>query len=142
MKITIVAVGKLKEKLYKERVDEYLKWIKKDTSIELILIKDNTQEKINNKILSYIKPHHCVICMSEEGEEFSSIQLSKYINKINQNLIFLIGGPGGHSNLIKKESTKTLSLSKLTFPHEMSLLILTEQIYRSFSIINKRKYHR
>ena len=142
MKITIVAVGKLKEKLYKERIDEYLKWINKDTSIELILIKNSTPKKIKNKLLSYIKPHHCVICLSEEGEEFSSVQLSKFINKINQNLIFLIGGPGGHSSLIKRESTKTLSLSKLTFPHEMSLLILTEQIYRSFSIMNKRKYHR
>ena len=142
MKITIIAVGKLKEKLYEKRINEYLKWINKNTTIELILIKDNTQKKINNKLLSYIKPHHYVICMSEEGEEFSSIQLSKFINKINQNLIFLIGGPGGHSSLIKRESTKTLSLSKLTFPHEMSLLILTEQIYRSFSIMNKRKYHR
>ena len=109
MKITIIAVGKLKEKLYKERVNEYLKWINKNTTIELILIKDDTQEKVNNKLLSYIKPHHYVICMSEEGEEFSSLQLSRFINKINQNLIFLIGGPGGHSSLIKKESTKTLS---------------------------------
>tara|TARA_B100000902_G_C27184402_1_gene850567 strand:- start:632 stop:1060 length:429 start_codon:yes stop_codon:yes gene_type:complete len=142
MKITIIAVGKLKEKLYRERVDEYLKWINKDTSIELILIKNSTQKKIKNKLLSYIKPHHYVICLSEEGEEFSSIQLSNFINKINQNLIFLIGGPAGHSSLIKKESTKTLSLSKLTFPHEMSLLILTEQIYRAFSIMNKRQYHR
>ena len=142
MKITIIAVGKLKEKLYKERIIEYLKWINKDASIELIFIKDDTNDKINKKLLSHIKKHQHIICMSEEGDEFSSLQFSKFIIKTNQNFLFLIGGPNGHQKIIKQKATTILSLSKMTFPHEMSLLILVEQIYRALSIIKGRNYHR
>lgn len=142
MKITVIAVGKLKEKLYKERIIEYLKWINKDVSIELIFIKDDTNDKINKKLLSHIEKHQHIICMSEEGNEFSSLQFSKFIIKTKQNFLFLIGGPNGHQKIIKQKATTILSLSKMTFPHEMSLLILVEQIYRALSIIKGRKYHR
>ena len=83
-----------------------------------------------------------IICLSEEGKEFSSTQFSKYIFDETKNIIFLIGGPNGHTNSTKSKANQIISLSKMTFPHEMALLILTEQIYRAISIKKGSKYHR
>ena len=142
MRIKLLVIGKLKEKTYRDRINEYIKWINKDIPIELIFFKDNTEDKISKKLSSHITHQDHVICISEEGEKQSSIEFSEFIFDITRNLIFIVGGPDGHPKDIKEKANQILSLSKMTFPHEMALLILTEQIYRAISIKKGSKYHR
>jgi len=142
MRIKLLVIGKLKEKTYRDRINEYIKWINKDIPIELIFFKDNTEDKISKKLSSHITHQDHVICISEEGEKQSSIGFSEFIFDITRNLIFIVGGPDGHPKDIKEKANQILSLSKMTFPHEMALLILTEQIYRAISIKKGSKYHR
>ena len=142
MRIKILVVGKVKERAYNERINEFIKWINRDIPIELIFFKDNNHTRLVKKIESYLKNKDYIICLSEEGGEKSSTQFSKYIFNKTQDLIFLIGGPDGHTKGIKEKADKTISLSKMTFPHEMALLILTEQIYRAIAIKKGSKYHR
>lgn len=142
MRIKILVIGKVKEKAYNERINEFIKWINRDIPIELIFFKDNNHAKLEKKIESHLKNKDHIICLSEEGEKQSSIQFSKYIFNKTKDLIFLIGGPDGHSKVIKEKAYQTISLSKMTFPHEMALLILMEQIYRAIAIKKGSKYHR
>ena len=141
MKIKIVIIGKLKEKIYQRRVQKYLKWISKDVKIEIVYIKDS-----NNKILTKLdklkKNYFFSICLSENGIQMSSNTFSKFIFNNKEKLSFIIGGPDGHSSEILKEADYILSLSKMTMPHEMATLFFTEQIYRALSIKKGSKYHR
>ena len=140
MKIKILAVGKLKEKAYQNRIVEYVKWINKDVPVELIFLKDN--DKVNKKLLAHINPKDHTICLSEEGETKSSKEFSNLLFNKTLNHTFIIGGPDGLSKHIKEKTNQIFSLSKLTFPHEMALLILAEQLYRAVSIEKGRNYHR
>ncbi len=142
MRIKILVVGKVKEKAYNERINEFIKWINRDIPIELIFYKDNNHIRLEKKIESHLRNKDYIICLSEEGKKQSSTQFSKYIFNKTNDLIFLIGGPDGHAKGIKKKASQTISLSKMTFPHEMALLILTEQIYRAIAIKKGSKYHR
>ncbi|MDP6169049.1 MAG: 23S rRNA (pseudouridine(1915)-N(3))-methyltransferase RlmH [Candidatus Marinimicrobia bacterium] len=142
MKIKLLVIGKLKEKAYRDRINEYIKWINKDIPIELIFLKDSTENKISKKLRSHITHQDHVICVSEEGGKQSSIGFSEFIFDITRNLIFIVGGADGHPKDIKEKANQILSLSKMTFPHEMALLILTEQIYRAITIKKGSKYHR
>ena len=140
MKIKVLAVGKLKEKAYQNRIDEYVKWINRDISVELIFLKDN--DKVNKKLLAHINPKDHTICLSEEGEKMSSKEFSKLLFNKALDHTFIIGGPDGLPRYIKEKTDQILSLSELTFPHEMALLILAEQLYRAVSIEKGRNYHR
>ena len=140
MKIKILAVGKLKEKTYRNRIGEYVKWINRDIPVELIFLKDN--DKVNKKLLAHINPKDHTICLSVEGEKRSSKEFSKLLfNKALDNT-FIIGGPNCLPKYIKEKANQIFSLSELTFPHEMALLILAEQLYRAVSIKKGRNYHR
>ena len=140
MKIKILAVGKLKEKAYQNRIDEYVKWINRDIPVELIFLKDN--DKINRKLFAHINSENHTICLSEEGEKISSKEFSKLLfNKVLDHT-FIIGGPDGLPRYIKERANQIFSLSELTFPHEMALLILAEQLYRAVSIKKGTSYHR
>ena len=140
MKIKILAVGKLKEKAYQNRIGEYVKWINRDIPVELIFLKDNN--KINKKLLAHINSEDHTICLSEEGEKRSSKEFSKLLFNIDLDHTFIIGGPDGLPKHIKEKANQIFSLSGLTFPHEMALLILAEQLYRAVSIEKGRNYHR
>ena len=140
MKIKILAVGKLKEKAYQNRIGEYVKWINRDIPVELIFLKDN--DKVNKKLLAHINSKDHTICLSEEGEKRSSKEFSKLLFNKALDHTFIIGGPDGLSSYIKEKANQIFSLSKLTFPHEMALLILVEQLYRAVSIEKRRNYHR
>ena len=140
MKIKILAVGKLKEKAYQKRIGEYVKWINRDISVELIFLKDNN--KVNKKLLAHINSKDHTMCLSEEGEKRSSKEFSKLLFNKALNYTFIIGGPDGLPRYIKEKANQIFSLSELTFPHEMALLILTEQLYRAVSIEKGRNYHR
>ena len=140
MKVKILAVGKLKEKTYQNRIGEYVKWINRDIPVELIFLKDN--DKINKKLLAHINSEYHTICLSEEGEKISSKEFSKLLFNKALDHTFIIGGPDGLTKYIKKKANQIISLSELTFPHEMALLILAEQLYRAVSIEKGRNYHR
>ena len=142
MTIKIVTVGRVKEKSYLKRILEYIKWINNDVRIELIIIKDNTEKVINAKLNRYFNSKNYKVCVTEEGKQFSSKMFSEFIFKKAQNIIFFIGGPDGHSPIIRQKSHQLFSLSKMTLPHEMALMVLTEQLFRAVEIKKGSKYHR
>jgi len=142
MRIKILAIGKVKEKAYHKRIIEFVKWINRDVSIELVFFKDNNHSRLEKKVESHLKNRDHIMCLTEEGRELSSIQFSEYLFNKTNDIVILIGGPNGHMNSIKEKAAQIISLSKMTFPHEMALLILTEQIYRAISIKKGNKYHR
>ena len=149
--IKIITVGKIKEKYYTDAVNEYLKRLSKYTKIDLIEVKDEDYDVSKtlltekNNILKYVDDKDYVITLEIEGEELDSVSLSKKLNDIqlnNSNITFIIGGSFGLSDNIKKISNYKLSFSKMTFPHQLFRVILLEQIYRSFKIINNEEYHK
>tara|TARA_B100000073_G_C23691265_1_gene556560 strand:+ start:327 stop:755 length:429 start_codon:yes stop_codon:yes gene_type:complete len=142
MKIKIVSIGKVKEKLYRKRIEEYIKWISKYSKIDIIELKDSNSERLDKNLYKYLESDYYTICVSEKGEQKTSEQFSKFLYKQNNRLIFFIGGPNGHPEFVQNLSNKVLSFSKMTLIHEMSLLILCEQIFRGITIKEGRKYHK
>ena len=150
--IKIITVGNIKEKYLKDAIDEYLKRLKKFTSIEIIELKDEglveEQKAIQlegEKILKNISPKDYLITLEIEGKAYSSEEFAEKINQIqieNSNIVFIIGGSYGLSNEIKQMSKFHLSFSKMTFPHQLFRVLLLEQIYRSFKIMNNESYHK
>lgn len=150
--IKIICVGKLKEKYLKEAEEEYLKRLKKYTNIELIELQDAAiddekiaLEKEKEQILKYIKPKEYLITLEIEGKELSSTELAEKIDKTfitNSDITFIIGGSYGIHPNIKELSNFKLSFSKMTFPHQLFRILLLEQIFRSYKILNNEKYHK
>lgn len=148
--ITIIAVGKVKEKYIKDGINDYIKRLSKYTKIELIEVDDSPVDSKSLKIesdniLKRINTKSYIITLEIEGEQLNSIELSNIINKNidkHTNITFIIGGSNGLDDSIKQLSNYKLSFSKLTFPHQLFRLILLEQIYRSFKILNNESYHK
>ena len=150
--IKIITVGQLKEKYLKEAVEEYKKRISKYTNIEIIELKDEglVEEKKaieleGEKINKYIDNKDYIITLEIEGKQMTSVEFSEKLERIqieNSNIVFIIGGSYGLSNTIKDRSNLKLSFSKMTFPHQLFRVILLEQIYRSYKIMNNEKYHK
>ena len=142
MKIKILTIGKVREKIYQNRIQEYIKWISKYSKIEIINLKDTYNKNLKKNLLNYLNSDSFTVCLSEEGEQITSKQFSKFIYEQNKEVIFIIGSSNGYPDYVKKLSNKVLSLSKMTFLHEMSLLILSEQIFRAIAIKHGKKYHK
>lgn len=150
--ITLICVGQIKEKFFREAVDEYKKRISKYTKFEIVEIddyksgnKDICLLKEKELILKYLNDKSYIITLEIEGKELTSIELSKKISDtlmINSNIIFIIGGSYGLHNDIKKKSNFKLSFSKMTFPHQLFRIIFIEQLYRAFKILNNESYHK
>lgn len=149
--IKIIVVGKLKEKYFIDAQNEYLKRLNKYTNIKLIEVNDEnydikkTLSKEKDNIIKYIDNKDYIVSLDIDGEELSSVQLSNKINNMminNSNITFIIGGSYGLDNYIKNISNYRLSFSKLTFPHQLFRIMLLEQIYRSFKILNNETYHK
>lgn len=143
--IKIICVGKLKEKYLSDGVNDYLKRISKYHKINIIELNDSNINDEGNEILKYINNKDYVVCLDILGDNMSSVELAQKIEKtfINYPVIaFVIGGSNGIRNDIKERSNYRLSFSKLTFPHGMFRMILLEQIYRSFKILNNESYHK
>ncbi len=144
--IKIICVGKIKEKFFKEAIDEYLKRLSKYTKIDILEVDDsNVLEKEATLINKHINDKDYVITLEIEGNELTSLELANKIDNIllnNSNITFIIGGSLGLDESIKKRSNYKLSFSKLTFPHQLFRIILLEQIYRSFRILNNESYHK
>ena len=147
--IKIICVGKIKEKFYKEAVNEYKKRLSKYIKLEIIETPDynydleKTKIEEGKNILSRISDKDFVVTLEINGNMKSSLELSNFIDKnISNNLTFIIGGSFGLSEDVLKRSNYSLSFSYLTFPHQLFRIILLEQIYRSFKIINNESYHK
>ena len=150
--IKILCVGKIKEKFFKEAINEYLKRINKYSKIEIIEVedidlnnKDLNLEKEKNNLLKYVNDKDYIVTLEIEGKQMDSKEFSETIDKtlINYpNITFIIGGSYGIHNDIKNKSSLKLSFSKMTFPHQLFRIILLEQIYRGFKIIKNESYHK
>ena len=150
--IKIICVGSIKEKYFKEAIEEYSKRLSKYTKLEIIEVKDYSINEIDKcikleeeEILNKINPKDYVITLEIEGNELNSIDLSNKIDnilQINPNITFIIGGSYGLSDIIKQQANYKLSFSKMTFPHQLFRVILLEQLYRSYKILNNETYHK
>ena len=136
----IIAIGKIKKFWIQEGIDMYLKRL---PGLEVIEIKDNTQIKEENTIKEIIKKNETLVTLNENGQSFTSKQLAtKLLNSHNQNIIFVIGGATGLPPSLNNYASWQLSLSPLTFPHEIARLLLIEQLYRAKNITECGPYHK
>lgn len=160
MKIKIVAVGKIKENFFVLAINEYIKRLKAYCELEVVEVNDEPitkdsnasldakiKEKEGEKILSRIKENEYVILLDFlNSKEYDSISFSKHIDEMmtrgNSNLTFVIGGSLGLGENIRKRGNERLLLSKMTFTHQMTRIILLEQIYRAFKILHNETYHK
>lgn len=159
MKISVIAVGKIKEKYLKDAVTEYSKRLSRYCKLEIIEAADEKtpdhasenmelliKEKEAERMEKYLKEGAYVIALAIEGKQLDSVELSQKIDSLGtsgtSHIIFVIGGSLGLAERILKRADYKLSFSKMTFPHQLMRVILSEQIYRSYRIINHEPYHK
>ncbi len=147
--IKIICVGKIKERFFKEATNEYLKRLSKYTKIEIIELPDynydvnKTLLEEGKNILSKIREKDFVVALDINGDTLDSLSFAKSIKDLlSLNVVFVIGGSYGLANEVKKRANYALSFSKMTFPHQLFRVILLEQLYRAFKIINNEAYHK
>lgn len=155
MKITLLALGKTEEKYLRDGIEKYLKRLKHYIRFEIIeipelkntrnLSEDQQKGKEAELIKKYLSNGDHVVLLDEKGEELSSSQFAAFINRKMlgsiQNLVFIIGGPYGFDNSIYTMASGKLSLSRMTFSHQMVRLFFAEQVYRAFTILKGEPYH-
>ncbi len=159
MKITLITVGKIKEKYLKDAIAEYSKRLSKYCKLEIIEVADektpdNASGTVENtirskeaeRILKYVKEDAYVITLEIQGKQLTSEELADKIDKLGvqgtSHIIFIIGGSIGLGEEVLKKSNYALSFSKMTFPHQLMRVILLEQVYRSYRIISGEPYHK
>lgn len=159
MNIDIVCVGKIKEKYFADAIAEYSKRLSRYCKLNIIELKDektpdNASEAVETqikdiegeRILSKLSDDTYVIALAIDGKNFDSVELSNHINKLGvdgkSHIAFVIGGSLGLSTSVLNRANEKLSFSKMTFPHQLMRVILLEQIYRSYRIINGEPYHK
>ena len=136
----LLVVGKVRRDWVKEGIKLYLKRL---PFLRITELRDSNPQKEAGEIHAQLKGDEVLISLTEEGELFSSISFAKYLSRFgSQRLVFLIGGPNGLAPEIKTLAHIQLSLSPMTFPHEIARLLLIEQIYRATTIIKGGPYHR
>lgn len=149
--IKIICVGKVKEKFFREAIDEYKLRLSKYTKLEIIELPDynydlkKTIKEETEAILKNINKSDFNILMDINGLELDSVELSNKISNTlinNSNIAFIIGGSYGVGDEIRNICNMRLSFSRLTFPHQLFRIILLEQIYRSYKIMNNEEYHK
>ena len=143
--IKILCVGKIKENYLKEAIADYQKRISKYHKLEIIELPDSDISKEEEYLLKNINQKDYVITLEIEGKQINSLELAKKIDEVfitNSSITFVIGGSYGLSSKIKELSNFHLSFSSLTFPHGLFRVILLEQIYRAFKILNNESYHK
>ena len=159
MKITLITVGKIKEKYLKDAIAEYSKRLSRYCKLEIIEVADEktpdqagetVEENIRNKegerILKHIRDDMYVITLEIGGKMLSSEELTQKIETLGiqgeSSIAFVIGGSIGLGKEVLKRSDYALSFSKMTFPHQLMRVILLEQVYRSYRIMNGEPYHK
>lgn len=159
MKITLITVGKIKEKYLRDAIAEYSKRLSRYCKLEIIEVADEKtpdhasdvvenaiRDKEAERIMKYVKEDTYVITLEINGKLLSSEELSAKINQLGirgtSHITFIIGGSIGLGKEVLARSDYALSFSKMTFPHQLMRVILLEQIYRSYRIINGEPYHK
>lgn len=159
MKITVISVGKIKERFYRDAVKEYEKRLSRYCKLEIVEVEDEkTPDKANaaqdnqikakeaERILKHIKDDAYVITLEITGNMYDSVELSQKLDNLGiqgvSHIQFVIGGSLGLHENVCSRSDLALSFSKMTYPHQLMRVILLEQIYRSFRIINGEPYHK
>ena len=143
MNIKVLSVGRVKDPDLRNKISDYSKRISHDVRITLQEIKDSDPVTEGRKLIDILDKEACyVFALSEEGTIYTSATFAARINAIQKKLVFVIGGPLGLSSAVKNRADEILSLSRMTFSHEMVQLFLLEQIYRGISINLNRKYHK
>lgn len=160
MLIKIIGVGKIKEKFYKDAIAEYEKRMTSYNKVEIIEVADEKapetlsekeidQVKIaeGERILSKIKDDSFVVTLEIAGRDLDSIKFARLIQDemldgFGRDMVFVIGGSNGLGENVLKRSNYRLSFGKMTYPHQLMRVILMEQIYRAYRIINKEPYHK
>ena len=159
MKITILSVGKVKEKFYRDAILEFSKRLSRYCKLEIIEVADEktqedaseteikiVKEKEGERLLKNIKDDAFVVCLCIDGKQLDSEELSQKIEKLGvqgtSHICFIIGGSLGLSDEVVKRADFKLSFSKMTFPHQLMRVILLEQIYRAYRIMNNEPYHK
>ena len=155
MEISLIVIGKTNARYLQEGIDEYIKRLKHYIPYSITVLPDikNTkklteeqQKEAEGKLmLDALKPGDCLILLDERGKEFTSVAFADYLQrKMNaglRRLVFVIGGPYGFSQSVYDRADEKISLSKMTFSHEMIRLFFTEQIYRAMTIQRGEPYH-
>lgn len=159
MKITLLTVGKVKEKYWNMAIAEYTKRLSRYCNIDIIEVADEKtpdgaseheetliKDKEAAKLLRYIKDDAYVITLEIHGQMLDSVALSQKIEQLGvggtSHIMFVIGGSLGLGNEVIKRANAHLSFSKMTFPHQLMRVVLLEQIYRSYRIMNHEPYHK
>ena len=155
MKTVLLVVGKTVEKYFVQAIEEYVQRTKHYISFDLEVIpelkntkslsEEQQKEKEGELILKSLQPGDTVVLLDEHGKELRSVEFADYmkrkLNTTNRRLVFIIGGPYGFSPAVYDAAQEKLSLSKMTFSHQMIRLIFVEQLYRAMSILNGSPYH-
>lgn len=159
MKLTILCVGKCREKYFTDAAAEYLKRLSRYAKTEVIEVKDEKtpeeaspheeeliRETEGKRLLERLPENAYVICTAIDGKSFDSVGLSVRLSELmlrgESHLCFVIGGSIGLSESVLSRADEKWSFSKLTFPHQLMRVILTEQLYRAFRIMNHEPYHK
>lgn len=143
--IKILCIGKIKENFYKDATNEYMKRLTKYHKVIIEELPDSNKNTEGELLLRKINKKDYNIVLDIEGKMLNSLELSNTIEKIfldNSNITFIIGGSDGLTEEVKKLANMSLSFSKMTLPHQLFRVILLEQIYRSFKIMNNETYHK
>lgn len=159
MRITILCVGKIKEKFYRDAIAEYEKRLSRYCKLEIIEVSDEKtpdgasevvelqiKEKEAERMEKYLRDGAFICALAIDGKQLDSVELSKKIERLGtsgtSHIIFLIGGSLGMSEKLLNKADMKLSFSKMTFPHQLMRVILLEQIYRAYRIMNGEPYHK
>lgn len=159
MSITVIAVGKMKEKPYRQMADEYLKRLSRYGKVDEVELPDlpepvnsspaieaQIKDKEGDAILSRIRPGDYVIAMTIPGKQWDSPGLSRHLDELmsrgQSNLVFLIGGSLGLADKVLARADEEMSMSKMTFPHQLARVMLLEQVYRAMKIRSGERYHK
>ena len=159
MRITVITVGKIKEKFFTDAIGEYAKRLSKYCTLNQIEVPDEKapetlsdkemvqiKDKEGERILAKIKDSQYVVTLEIKGKQLTSEGLSEKLADLglegNSDVVFIIGGSLGLSDLVLERSNFALSFSKMTFPHQMMKVVLLEQIYRGFRIMKGEPYHK
>ena len=159
MRITVLCVGKIKEKFYRDAIAEYEKRLSRYCKLEIVEVQDEKtpdhaseneelliKEKEAERMERYLKDGAYVIALAIDGKTLDSVELSERMEKLGtggtSHIIFVIGGSLGLADRILKRADYHLSFSKMTFPHQMMRVVLLEQIYRAIKIMKNEPYHK
>lgn len=155
MKINLILVGKTNSKTYESIIDDYSERVKHYTPFDVTVIPEQKNTKSlsqdqqktleGEQILRQVQDSDYVVLLDEHGQELRSIEFATWIGKkqqaVSRRLVFIIGGPYGFSPAIYQRANEKLSLSKMTFSHQMVRMIFIEQLYRAFTILKGEQYH-